>query len=610
MLLNQARAEELHSLVTLERDAPPGTERLGLKMLFERKATLLDRQARGLAAVRRAADITPEPAARRSATDVIGGAVGGLIGEIFDGAGTARRRAEAAMARHYQEIQNQQDLSYRDRSRELLRRAERAQADRAALQQRRTVTEDEVRERDRAIAQADLQLEEIGRELSRYAGGQPPRIDIRREIERAKVGTEDRIAQEMTRRDRERDALQSEVRASIPAGAALVEMLLYRPLAPRPRGPGAAGMPLRYAAYVVRRGASEAFVDLGEAEPMDRLVVNLRRSYARPESRAGAMDAARRLDARLMQPLRAALGDTTQVLLAPEGLLNLVPFGALVDEAGRFLIERYEFNYLASGRDLPRMAGTPAPARGPPLIVGDPAFGPAGRPVASADIHSASSPSPRSRDFGGVSFEPLPGTAAEASAIRQLVPGATLLSGNAATESAVKAARGPRLLHLATHGFFLEESPRPRLGSPPGEDALLRSGLVFAGVNGLRSGQDDGVLTALEAGGLDLAGTQLVVLSACETGLGEVRNGEGVFGLRRAFVVAGAETLVMSLWEVDDDTTQRMMVDYYRRLAKGDGRIEALRQAQLALRADPRSSHPFFWAGFIASGQDGPIRWR
>ena len=137
---------------------------------------------------------------------------------------------------------------------------------------------------------------------------------------------------------------------------------------------------------------------------------------------------------------------------------------------------------------------------------------------------------------------------------------------------------------------------------------MLRSGLVFAGVNSLSSGTDDGVLTALEASNLDLRGTKLVVLSACETGVGEVRNGEGVFGLRRAFVVAGAETLLMSLWQVADEATKDLMTSYYTRLSKGEARAEALRQAQLQMLKDEKTKHPFYWAAFIASGESGTLR--
>src|SRR4030095_13575344 len=128
-----------------------------------------------------------------------------------------------------------------------------------------------------------------------------------------------------------------------------------------------------------------------------------------------------------------------------------------------------------------------------------------------------------------------------------------------ASEAALKQLKGPRLLHLATHGFFLADqvvaltSEAPRLLGqdgllvPQGEHPLLRSGLALAGANRLRSGQDDGILTALEVAGLDLVGTELVVLSGCDTGVGQVLNGEGVYGLRRAFMLAGVQTQVVSL---------------------------------------------------------------
>jgi CHAT domain-containing protein len=193
-----------------------------------------------------------------------------------------------------------------------------------------------------------------------------------------------------------------------------------------------------------------------------------------------------------------------------------------------------------------------------------------------------------------------------------LLPGSRVLTGDQATETALKSVSSPRVLHVATHGFFLEDQDLMAAAQPGSskeiEDPMLRSGLVFAGANTGRSGSDDGVLTALEAAGLDLAGTQLVVLSACQTGVGDVRTGEGVFGLRRALMVAGAETLVMSLWPVDDDATRRLMVEYYDRLSRGEARAEALRQASLALLRDPARRHPFYWASFISAGEAGRMQ--
>jgi CHAT domain-containing protein len=135
------------------------------------------------------------------------------------------------------------------------------------------------------------------------------------------------------------------------------------------------------------------------------------------------------------------------------------------------------------------------------------------------------------------------------------------------------------------------------------ENPLLRSGLALAGANERKGEKDDGILTALEASGLDLWGTKLVVLSACETGVGEVKNGEGVYGLRRAFVLAGTESLVMSLWSVSDLVTRELMTGYYKNLKHGMGRGEALRQIQLEMLKKPNRRHPFYWAGFIQLGE-------
>jgi CHAT domain-containing protein len=143
------------------------------------------------------------------------------------------------------------------------------------------------------------------------------------------------------------------------------------------------------------------------------------------------------------------------------------------------------------------------------------------------------------------------------------------------------------------------------------KNPMLRSGLALAGANtwlnagNLPEEAEDGLLTAEDVTGLDLLATELVVLSACETGLGHVHVGEGVFGLRRAFVLAGAKTLVMSLWRVPDEPTRELMEAFYTRLLAGQGRAEALREAQLAMKA--KYPDPFYWGAFICQGDPGPL---
>jgi CHAT domain-containing protein len=203
----------------------------------------------------------------------------------------------------------------------------------------------------------------------------------------------------------------------------------------------------------------------------------------------------------------------------------------------------------------------------------------------------------------------------------------------------VKQVKNPRILHVATHGFFLPNKPRTEGANEPSksfrstlplsnqENALLRSGLILAGVKQQHSGEgEDGVLTALEMAGLNLWGTKLVVLSACETGLGDVKRGEGLYGLRRALVLAGSESQLISLWKVSDAGTRDLMTAYYTRIQNHQGRTEALREVQMAMLGGKLTSstallsgqrettdvgeknvaknyrHPYYWAAFIQSG--------
>ncbi|TVQ16070.1 MAG: CHAT domain-containing protein, partial [Leptolyngbya sp. DLM2.Bin15] len=414
------------------------------------------------------------------------------------------------------------------------------------------------------------------------------------------------------------------VQQQIPADGALVELVRYEPF--DPSGAGTLGAP-RYAAYVLFPSGEIRSVDLGDAAAMDAQIFTFLDALRDP--RSNIQPIARALDAQLMQPIRALTGDATHLLLSPDAALNLIPFAALMDESNSYLLERYTFTYLTSGRDLLRMNRGLEPGQGP-VIVANPDYGATELAAASRGTPSQGNAvlsAQRSTDFSSLSaFGSLPGTETEAAAILPLLPNATLWDGNEATEAVIKQVQAPSILHLATHGFFLQDQdclavpgdtrtasidvistmqtdcvPTPRNMENP----LLRSGLVFAGVNQRASfadDDDDGVLTAQEVTRMHLFGTQLVVLSACETGLGNVVNGDGVYGLRRAFVLAGAESQLMSLWKVDDLGTSDLMQGYYERLMDGAGRSQALRDIQLELQSTGAYGHPYYWAGFIASG--------
>jgi len=302
-------------------------------------------------------------------------------------------------------------------------------------------------------------------------------------------------------------------------------------------------------------------------------------------------------------------------LVCPEGALELVPVEAMVAPSGRFVIEDHVVSYLTTGRDL--LAGaSESPPTGGAVIVADPDFDaplPASQPATSAAPPPVTQPA--------FSFQPLPGTRREAEQIARLlnVDPDNVLTGPAATKSAFMRLHSPRVLHVATHGFLLPAGPRTGTSTRPDadraetsaglNDALLRSGLALAGAN--RPGPGDptrGILTAMEVSGLSLQGTDLVVLSACETGLGVGRRGEGLFGLRRSFLQAGAKSIVTSLWKVSDADTIDLMAAFYGGWRSGRGKADALRSAQLKMIGDLRArsdgwAHPFFWAGFILVGQ-------
>jgi CHAT domain-containing protein len=228
----------------------------------------------------------------------------------------------------------------------------------------------------------------------------------------------------------------------------------------------------------------------------------------------------------------------------------------------------------------------------------------------------------RSSEQRAGALEPLPGTQAELDAIHDLIKRQNwqveVYTQERALEEAVKRVQSPRVVHLATHGFFLPDQEPPQRGlpgdAPPArEEPMVRSGLYFAGANRTLAGPvspgglEDGVLTAYEAMGLNLQGTELVVLSACQTGLGRVKNGEGVFGLRRALQVAGAEAVLMSLWSVPDQETQELMTLFYKKWLSGKSKHEALRESQLELRAKVKQRYgqdlPFYWGAFILVGR-------
>ena len=402
--------------------------------------------------------------------------------------------------------------------------------------------------------------------------------------------------------------------------------------------------PAHYFAFVMHAGAAEGvrLVDLGDATRIDGLIAAFRAWVAvLPEHRAQPnTDAGSDLRAGLFDPLLPALGGCTQLFLALDGDLSRLPFEVLPTATGELLVATYRIGYLSVGRDVIRFGAVASGQAEAPLVAACPDFDLVRKPEEQATNEAATVGSApparlsRALERGSLHFDELEGTRLEGERVADLLGVAPWLYGEV-LEGPLKACRSPRVVHLATHGFFLPDQIRVsksnadeetssgvqtsaaaafgRLAAT--ENPLLRSGLALAGVNTwVRGGllppeAEDGLLTAEDVTGMDLLATELVVLSACDTGLGDVLRGEGVFGLRRAFLLAGAKTVVMSLWEVPDEETCMLMEDFYRGLAEGaptlNSPAEALRQAQRNLRENPATADPYYWGAFICEGCPG-----
>jgi len=362
----------------------------------------------------------------------------------------------------------------------------------------------------------------------------------------------------------------------------------------------------RYGAFVLAAHSPvPSVVDLGAAEAIDDAIAAWHAQLSEtggaaiPGLAARYRETALTVRERVLDPLEPALGDASRIYVVPDGALHLLNFATLPDGDGYLLDGDRSFCLLSSERDL--IENRLVTGRGL-LVMGGPDYdgSPADDAIVVASLRGERS---SCRSFADRKFNTLPLARAEAEQIASLWgDGAELFVGERAHEGALKRnALGKRALHLSTHGFVLS-------GACAGgqENPLQLSGLAFAGANRrqeAQTGAEDGILTAEEAASLNLQGVEWVVLSACDTGTGQIADGEGVLGLRRAFEIAGAKSLITSLWPVADDATAEWMRAFYSaHLIEGQSLGESVRSAARELRADPRTAHPFYWGAFVASG--------
>ncbi|MFN0150172.1 MAG: tetratricopeptide repeat protein [bacterium] len=448
------------------------------------------------------------------------------------------------------------------------------------------------------------------------------------------------------------DATLDDVAAALPHATALVAYCRFTPA--REREAANAEDREAYLAFVLRAGERDPGVfPIGSAAEIDSAVARwngavLASAYAEPRDALATANAIREagaaLRALIWDPVAQSVHDAAMVCIVPDGSIHLVSFAALPVGTEAYLMEAGPtIHYFSTERDALAPGHEVAPGRGL-LAIGGPDFDAraftaalsaaqeklAERVDAAVSAIGSLFRGPRADcgDFASLRFEPLPETEREANTVakiwrdeRRAEAGRerggtddaeiTRLVDRGAHEAAFKrSAPGKRALHIATHGFFLGAGCAESDSARSGWNPLLLSGFALAGANRRDEAapdDDDGIVTAEEIAALDLSGTEWVVLSGCETGLGGIVASEGVFGLRRAFQIAGARTTLMSLWPVDDESTRRWMTELYRaRLERGASTAEAVRAASLAslheLRERGEPTYPFLWGSFIAAG--------
>lgn len=297
------------------------------------------------------------------------------------------------------------------------------------------------------------------------------------------------------------------------------------------------------------------------------------------------------------EPLQQALAGKTKIYFCPDGVYHKINVNTLRDDhTGKYLLEQYNIVYLLNPIQVLERRSPADQISQNAVLMGDPVF----------DVDPNG---PRERSVTFNHFTALPGTQEEIMAINQVLKGHSwrtdvYLEANA-TEANLKRVHSPAVLHIASHGFF--SSDVVSLNKEAKKEFLFQSGIVLTGANkslenGSTAFQNDGVVTAYEVMNLDLSNTQLVVLSACETGLGKIEDGEGVFGLQRSFMQAGAKNMLISLWKVDDGATRDLMIKFYQYLAAGNSLSTSLKKAQTDQAG--LLSNPSLWGGFVLVGNN------
>jgi len=280
------------------------------------------------------------------------------------------------------------------------------------------------------------------------------------------------------------------------------------------------------------------------------------------------------------------LKNKNSLIISPDGVLGLIPFEAFYD-GEKYLIEKLKIRYIPSGKELVKLYRDKSQSQNSDMVV-----------FADIDFNATISKTKGVEIYKGLKFGKLANSKKDVMVVQKLFPNQVkLFLKNNATEENLLQINAPKILYLSTHGFFIKNK---NILNP-----MLKSGIALSGANRAIVNQTgDGIVTGLELAGLNLHRTELVVLSACETGVGDIEEAEGVASLSKAFMLAGAKNIIMTLWRVDDEKSSLLMQKFYENIKQGVNYSNALREAKLWMIKDNNSSHPYFWSGFVGSGRD------
>ncbi len=398
------------------------------------------------------------------------------------------------------------------------------------------------------------------------------------------------------------------VAQAVPADAAFLDVVSWE----RSDRAGKAAPVREYGVFVLRGGQPVHYYRIGAAAAIDEDIDGLKTGVLGNRTRGFLVESTGKtagpdvveaklkdLYARVIAPLGSDLDGVEQLLIVPDGRLTLAPMSAFMGPDGHALLEKHTITYMSSWRDIYTTVAWGSDASSQPVIIANPDFNfDIGAPAAAAS--TAKRPV----------FTPLPGAEQEAKDVADAlhVPADRVLIGSASRKWLVQSLESPGVLHFATHtvpsldwklpiaDYNLFDVPQVNTSQNP----LIQSFIALAGANHEQSGPEDGILTGLEVSRLHLNGTKLVVLSTCESGQGTPVEGLGVMGLRAAFAMAGAQSLVMTLWPVDDAAGRQFMQFFYAHLSQGPA--SAVRLAQLDMMHTEQYKNPFYWSGYVVSG--------